>query len=327
MQDVCLFAHFDKDDRVDDYVLRYLKILKELNFSIIFISTSRLHRTDIARLQAVCDDVMLRENTGLDFASWSAGFAKHASAIGGRLLLANDSVYGPIGSLGAALARLTSKPADFYGMVESIDVAPHLQSWFLLFEPWVVRHPTFKSILAQPFSAMSKRQIIENGEVVLSRLLVGAGFRYEALYLISREGLIARHYPINPTHLLWRELLLDAGVPFLKTELLRKNPLHLEKEDAILQLVQPMDESFCRLIRLHLARTADTGAPITPHKNAVNDWILKQRYAMLREGYRLSHEKRTALEIWNFVKFELFIVTLRVCRALYLLLRNRSNQL
>ena len=44
MQDVCLFAHFDKDDRLDDYVLRYLAKLKELNFAIVLISTSRLAR-------------------------------------------------------------------------------------------------------------------------------------------------------------------------------------------------------------------------------------------------------------------------------------------
>ena len=52
MQDVCLFAHFDKDDRLDDYVLRYLAKLKELNFAIILISTSHLAAADIARAQA-----------------------------------------------------------------------------------------------------------------------------------------------------------------------------------------------------------------------------------------------------------------------------------
>ena len=107
MEDVCLFAHFDKDDRLDDYVLRYLATLKELNFAIILISTSHLAAADIARAQLLCDDIIFRENTGLDFASWSAGFAKHGSSIRGRLLLANDSVYGPIGSLKSSLDRLT----------------------------------------------------------------------------------------------------------------------------------------------------------------------------------------------------------------------------
>ena len=106
MQDVCLFAHFDKDDRLDDYVLRYLAKLNELNFAIVLISASRLAPAEIAKTQGLCDDVMVRGNGGgLDFASWSAGFAKHGDAIGGRLLLANDSVYGPLGDL-------VSRPAD-----------------------------------------------------------------------------------------------------------------------------------------------------------------------------------------------------------------------
>src|ERR1700728_1999134 len=73
MDDVCLFAHFDKDDKVDEYVFRYLDKIKELNFAIVFISTARLATADVERLHSVCFDVILRQNAGLDFGSWSAG--------------------------------------------------------------------------------------------------------------------------------------------------------------------------------------------------------------------------------------------------------------
>lgn len=182
MDDICLFAHFDPDDRVDDYVYHYLGKLKRLNFSTIFISTSALSERDVKQLRVDCRDVMLRENAGLDFGSWSAAFAKYASAINGRLLLTNDSVYGPIGDLATAFDRLTKQSADFYGMVETVEIAPHLQSWFLLLEPWAARSASLSEVLAQPFFAMSKRQIIEHGEVGLSRRLTQAGYRYEALY-------------------------------------------------------------------------------------------------------------------------------------------------
>ena len=198
MQDVCLFAHFDKDDRLDDYVLRYLAKLKELNFAIILISASHLAAPEIARARGLCDDIILRGNAGgLDFASWSAGFVKHGDAISGRLLLANDSVYGPVGNLGNALDRLTRVAADFYGMVESVEIAPHLQSWFVLMEPQVVRSAAFRSIMAQPFTTMTRPGIIKSGEVGLSRQLTAAGFRYEALY---RSGERSRsHRATTPT--------------------------------------------------------------------------------------------------------------------------------
>lgn len=312
MQDICLFAHFDKDDKVDEYVLRYLGKIKELNFSVVFISASRLCQADVERLGAICFDVILRENKGLDFGSWSAGFAKHGSEIGGRLLLANDSVYGPLGDLADALDRLTQKPADFYGMVESTQTAPHLQSWFLLFEPWVARSAEFKAILAQPFSALSRKSIIAKGEVGLSRRLVRAGFRYRALYLASQAGLAVRLDAINPMHLLWRELLFEERIPFLKIELLRDNPLGVEDAGTILRAAERINPDLCGIARSHLARTGNPD----PLRRARRPFAGRYRFAMIRKGYRLEHENRRLAAAWNLVKLETLVLPVQAWRLL-----------
>jgi lipopolysaccharide biosynthesis protein len=311
MQDVCLFAHFDKDDRIDDYVLRYLTKLKELNFAIILISTSRLSLIDIARLRGICDDVIVRDNTGLDFASWSAGFAKHGSAIGGRLLLANDSVYGPIGSLGSAIERLIGTAADFHGMAESVEIAPHLQSWFVLLEPQVVRHPAFKAILTQPFAAMTRPQIVRLGEVGLSRQLMAAGFRYEALYRSGGAAKLPRRHDANPMLLYWRPLLFDAGVPFLKIELLRDNPIGVEDAAAILQQVERIDPEICALIESHLARTA-VGSPGRPRRAA----IARHRYALMRRYDQAKSEHRRLAAALARLQLEMLVVPLAIWRRI-----------
>jgi lipopolysaccharide biosynthesis protein len=285
MRDLCLFAHFDKDDTVDEYVLRYLRHIKELNFAIVFVSTARLPPAEVDRVRSHCFDVILRENVGLDFGSWAAGFAKHHAAIDGRLLLANDSVYGPLGNLSAAVDRLTARPADFYGFVESIEIAPHLQSWFLLFEPSVVRHPAFTAIMSRSYPAMSKQQIIVQGEVDLSRRLARAGFRYDALYRSSQASLIERSLLGNPSHFLWQELLFEAGIPFLKVELLRDNPAGLEDAATILAAVDRFDPEFSSIIRRHLARmrSADAGRTelSTPRPR-----LSRYRRMLIRNAYR-----------------------------------------
>lgn len=309
MRDVCLFAHFDKDDTVDDYVLRYLTRLRELDFAIVFISTSRLAPADVERLRDTCFDVILRENAGLDFGSWAAGFAKHGAGIGGRLLLANDSVYGPVGDLRAALDRLTRAEADFYGMVESIEFAPHLQSWFVLLQPWIVRNREFRAILAQPFSEMTRRQIVRDGEVGLSRRLLKAGFRYQALHRNDRAVLPPRH-DVNPMLLFWRELLFDEGVPFLKIELLRDNPLGGEDAATILRTVETVDPALRRLIESHLARTARR-----PPRSA----LAQARYALIRRRCDLLGENRSAAAAWNSAKLEALtaaVLTWRLVRRL-----------
>lgn len=310
MQDVCLFAHFDKDDKLDGYVLRYLAKLKELNFAIILISASRLSAADIARLKGHCDDVIVRDNTGLDFASWSAGFAKHGAAIGCRLLLANDSVYGPIGSLSSALERLTAKAADFYGMVESVEVAPHLQSWFVLLQPQAVRSAAFKAILAQPFASMKRPQIVRAGEVGLTRQLMAAGFRYEALYRSNGAAKLPPRHDANPMLLHWREMLLNAGVPFLKIELLRDNPIGVEDAAAILQQVERIDPEICSLIRSHLARAA--GGPARPQRAP----IARYRYALMRRYDRARSERRPMAAALARIQLESLIVPLAIWRRL-----------
>jgi lipopolysaccharide biosynthesis protein len=292
MRDFCLFAHFDKDDKVDDYVLRYLERIRELNFSIVFVSTARLPPSAVDRLRSHCFDVILRENVGLDFGSWAAGLAKHNAAIDGRLLLANDSVYGPIGSLSAAVDRLTSRPVDFYGFVESIEIAPHLQSWFLLFEQAVVRHPAFSAILSRSYSAMSKRQIIFQGEVDLSRRLAGNGFRYNALYRSSQASPVERCLLGNPSHFLWRELLFDQGIPFLKVELLRDNPLGLEDAETILAAVQRLEPEFAGVIRRHLARVR-TEDRRGRQPSAARRLLLHCRSRLIRNAHRRA--RKTAL--------------------------------
>jgi lipopolysaccharide biosynthesis protein len=289
MRDFCLFAHFDKDDKVDDYVLHYLKHIRELNFSIVFVSTARLPRPEVDRVRPHCFDVILRENIGLDFGSWAAGLAKHDAAIDGRLLLANDSVYGPIGSLSAAVDRLTSRPADFYGLVESIEIAPHLQSWFLLFERGMIRHPAFSAVLSRSYAAMSKRQIILQGEVNLSRRLADSGLRYNALYRSGRASLVERCLLGNPSHYLWQELLFDEGIPFLKVELLRDNPLGLEDADTILAAVDRLDPELAGVIARHLARVR-TEVRQGKRPSTVRRLLSHGRSRLMHDAYRRAHK-------------------------------------
>ena len=73
MKRLAVFAHYDRDNLLDDYVFRYLAGLKCVVDSIVFVSASRLSDASVGRLKTLCDTVMLRENVGYDFGSWQAG--------------------------------------------------------------------------------------------------------------------------------------------------------------------------------------------------------------------------------------------------------------
>jgi lipopolysaccharide biosynthesis protein len=282
MTDICFFSHFDRDSIVDPYVLHYLAGLKQLSFSIVFISASRLGGDDQAALAPYCDDVILRPNLGLDFGSWAAGLRKHANAVDGRLLLVNDSVYGAIDDLRPALARLTAEHCDFYGMVESTAPVAHLQSWFLLFENQVVTSAPFKSIFARAFETMDKSEIIRSGEVGLSRSLRMSGFKYRALYQPTQAGPVARNLPFNPMNYLWRELIVEAGVPFLKVGAMRN---YLSEAD-MRPVVAPRNAALADMIAAHQRRI---NAPVRPMGigHLVFQGFIETDHRLYRRGSRL----------------------------------------
>lgn len=268
---VCFFAHFDTEGNVADYVVRYLHKLRELDFAIVFTTTAAISPATEAALLEICHDVIVRENQGLDFGSWAEAFARHGHKLTGELLLANDSVYGPVGNLGSPLQDLLRQDADFYGFVESLDTGRHLQSWFMLFKPHVYRSLAFESIMALPFSRMSKREIIEGAEIGLSTTLTGAGFRYVAAYQPSASSLLARLRPFNPSHVLWRELITDCRIPFIKAELLRANPVVVSDISEWEVVIRAIDPEIVPLMRSHLLRKRAASGP--PQRQGIRAWF------------------------------------------------------
>ena len=51
MKRVCIFAHYDRDDIVDDYVIYYLKALQKICATIIFVSDCNLSKEEIKKIR------------------------------------------------------------------------------------------------------------------------------------------------------------------------------------------------------------------------------------------------------------------------------------
>jgi Rhamnan synthesis protein F len=295
MTDICLFAHYDRADRLADHVLYYLKALQRAGFRVTVISTARLNVEDRDKLAAINADLVLRENTGLDFGSWAAGLARLRDASGrlnleGRLLLANDSVFGPIGDLSDALRRLSALPGDVHCMVESDEIAPHMQSWFLLFSSNAYRDPSFEATFSQDFAAMPKSDIIRNGELSLSANLRNAGLRLVALAGNPPRGGTRRLINANPTHFLWRSLVERDGVPFIKVELLRDNPANILSIAGLPSLVRERAPGLLPMIDVFLGsqpNRAHTGRPMRWPAISSEAFVARDdRFA--REGKRVA---------------------------------------
>ena len=108
---VCLFSQFDVDNKVDKHVLNYLAALKSEGFKLILISSNLdLDSHSRAVAEQLCDVVISRENHGYDFAGWALAMDLFPSLFDAeQILLTNDSVYGPMRTLGPMFQEMRAK--------------------------------------------------------------------------------------------------------------------------------------------------------------------------------------------------------------------------
>ena len=225
----CLFAHYNEEGKIARYVVYYLQSLSALGYSIIFISNSPVAADDKRKLLQQIPDcsVFEKENKGNDFGAWSWAFSNNLIPHDtDDLLLTNDSVFGPLFDLRPIFEQMQGQ-ADFWGMTESYQGGWHIQSFFLNLSRKVFTSDAFRNVLMQDFAALGKKDIIATGEIFLSTSLNAAGFT-GAAFIRNDEFIQKSNGELhNPTHFFWEELIRDHGFPFVKKDLVTRNPEEL----------------------------------------------------------------------------------------------------
>ncbi len=265
---IVLFMHFDSSGRVRQQLLDYMLDYAGNGYTIVFVTNSeKLLPAAVARLKEICAAIIVRRNIGYDFGAWRDAIAKLGlpRADTEEVILANDSVFGPLTPIGDVLRRINYNKADVWGLTESWQVRYHLQSFFLAFGPAALRAEVFGKFWSRVWPVPSKTYIVRTYEIGVTQAMVKGGLRcqavwpYEALvkavdgqsfealieasetnagkidpilrnrklHAVRLRDSIARRVALNPTSDLWRQLLL-AGFPFIKRELLRDNPTRVE---------------------------------------------------------------------------------------------------
>jgi len=275
---VVLFMHFDRGGRVRPQIITYLKEFAANGRSVVFVTNSgRLTDPAMAELREICAGVIVRRNVGYDFGAWRDGIEYLGLPRAGteELILANDSLFGPLRPIGDLLARLDYTETDIWGLTDSWQFRYHLQSFFLAFGPAALQSPAFAKFWASVRPVPAKSYIVRAFEIGVTQAMVKAGLRCEALWpyekvirLVDAEVMMkiteldetaigkldpvvitrklhalrvrsaaARRIALNPAADLWRQLML-SGFPFIKRELLRENPTGVEDVGDWMEVVQ-----------------------------------------------------------------------------------------
>ena len=146
----CLFAHYNRANKISEYVYTYLKQLSALDFHIVFISNSSIDNADRAILQTIplLYRIEQRENTGYDFGAWDWAIGRGlVSDDTDYLLLTNDSIFGPYSDMGVIFQQMLSRPGiDFWALTDSYPEEWHLQTYFLCLSRKAFTSEAFRKI-------------------------------------------------------------------------------------------------------------------------------------------------------------------------------------
>lgn len=218
VRSLCLFAACRQAAGLSPNVVRYVCALAE-EFEHVLVLTNQ-EAGSIANAAALPSNcaACLVPNQCLDFGMyWQV--LQHRAKLAGlhRLALVNDSCY-VLGSLRALFEWARGRTDGFWGVTRSYEVAPHLQSYFLVFDDRAAVAALLDFCACNdvaPLHGRPKAELVVAMEVGLSRFMAARGFRLDALW---DTPALANHSvapTTNPSFMLW-PLLLQAGCPLLK---------------------------------------------------------------------------------------------------------------
>ncbi|MCV7442349.1 hypothetical protein H7K33_08940 [Mycobacterium paraense] len=265
-----LFAHYDSQGIVDPYVVYYLKALSRLGATILFVSGSaRLSPESVAPIRSLCAGVYTRRTLVLDFGSWHLAWCileRYGWSLDqfDRLVLANDSVFGPLFPIEEMWSSFHG--ADMYGAIESAEFDIHLQSFFLAWDLNARTRPFVRDFWKDFQYIVDKVNIVDRYEIGLSTRAREAGLSVKpfvsvadirASYERSPNHQWASKFheePFNNTLYFWDGLIEHFRFPFLKTSLPRYNDPWHDSMARLRQFVQQRTDYPYELIQANLDR-------------------------------------------------------------------------
>ncbi|MFT0877364.1 rhamnan synthesis F family protein [Rhodopseudomonas sp. G2_2311] len=258
----CIYAAYSPTSHVSDMVLTQLRAYRDAGFEVVFVSMSlTISEGDRGRIADVCSGLVHRRSSGRDFGAWAHAvrLLGHRLAGAESLLLTNDSMLGPFVSLEPWIDACTAREGLF-GLTESIGGGSHLQSYFLIANGAQVVADTV-GFLSELRLSHSKWLMVQRGEVAFSCAMRRKGHYTAAVLdhetienaLLEHPELLAElsvlepglsigldsddpfryRYqlrsrlfmrPLNPCHQLNSVLLRYFKFPFIKVDLVTKNP-------------------------------------------------------------------------------------------------------
>lgn len=186
MKRTIVFAYWDKDGIIDEYVLYYLEKLKQVSDDIIFSADCDIAETELEKLNTVTHLILNGRHGEYDFGSYKRGFlyAKENGLLDDaeELIFCNDSCFGPFYDFENYFNKIDRTKCDFWGMNYNKQFQKHIGSFFLVFSKKVFESEAFISFINNIKRQERKEDVVLAYETAITQYLYQNGFKYDYCY-------------------------------------------------------------------------------------------------------------------------------------------------
>ena len=224
MKRIAIFAHYDKNNKIEDYVIYFLKELKKNADKIIFISDSFIENTELDKIRPFVDYCKAEKHGEYDFGSYKRGiaYAKENSFFSDcdELILTNDSCYAPLFPFEEMFDTMSSKNLDFWGCIANKTPVrgniEHIQSYFIVFKKTVFLSDCFYEFFESVTSQIDKGDIVSKYECGMTKFFSEHGYKWDVYSKISKRKRDAYLY-------FYKDMIKKERTPFLKRSIILFN--------------------------------------------------------------------------------------------------------
>jgi len=226
---VTVFVFYDKKGIVDRYVQELLRGIKTVSERIVIVCNGTLCDAGRSALSEFTDDIILRDNKGYDAWAFRAGMEFIGwEQLGDydELILANDSVYGPIYPFSDMFEEMDGRNVDFWGITKHAETEDesgitknkiyyeHIQTYFYVHSKKLLAHPGFRSYWENLRDFRSWDETVSLHETRLTKYYADLGFSWDAY--VKTDGELSDYYNTSLVLMMPYELIRDYKCPIIK---------------------------------------------------------------------------------------------------------------
>lgn len=183
---LCLFAGYSKHNVIEDYVVYYLKELSKYA-DIFYCADCNISAQELQKIKPYVKCSVAQRHHKYDFGSWEISY-KNVSNLAeyDELILANDSVFGPLFPLDKVFASMEGKDVSAWGLCGN----KFMMSFFIVLRKDVFLTPWFAEFITNIKDNIDKNDIVRLYEKGITQIVEEHGLKWDCVF--SKKNLLAQ---------------------------------------------------------------------------------------------------------------------------------------